>query len=91
MDANKLLSQLDCKYGAPMGRRTITDDTNSKVRLFRIRMVDGAYDVGGAYWGMGTPIYCALGDGFQVFRRAKTRDEVKKELKTEFPSLRFYR
>lgn len=91
-DPNKLLSDVSSKYGAPMGRREIRDDTAAKVRLFRVRMVDGDYDRGGAYWGGGsTPLYAAIGDGFQSFTRAKSRAEAKAAFLEEFPDLRFYR
>lgn len=91
-DGNKLLSRVDCKYGAPMGRRTIKDNTSAKVRLFRVRMVDYAYDVGGAYWGMSVmPVYAAIGEGFQFFTRAMDREHAKVRIQGEFPNLRFYR
>ncbi len=90
-DGNKLLEQLDCRYGSPMGRRSIYDNPSAKVRLFRMRMVDSCYDVGGAYWGIGTPIYVAIGEGFQAFTRHHSREEAKKEFQTKFPNLKFYR
>lgn len=88
MDGNKLLSDVSSKYGAPMGRRNITESTNGKVRLFRVRMVDGCYDVGGAYWGMGTPLYAAIGDGFQYFCRAMSRSLARSQVLSEFPDLK---
>ena len=91
VDPNKLLEKLDCKYGSPMGRRTIKDNPAAKVRLFRMKMVDSCYDVGGAYWGMGTPIYVAIGEGFQAFTRQHSREDAKTYFKEEFPDLRFYR
>lgn len=55
--------------GAEMGRRSdYPEDRKApiKLRLTRLRWVDGAYDQGGAYWGMGYPhhdyIYCAWTD-----------------------------
>jgi hypothetical protein len=90
-DPNKLLSDVSSRFGAPMGRRAITENVSAKVRLFRIRLVDGDYDHGGAYWGGGSPLYCALGDGFQMFRRAESREEAKELLLDQFPTLRFYR
>lgn len=92
MDGNKLLTNVSSKFGAPMGRRAIEDDTAAKVRLFRVTFIDGDYDMGGAYWGGGGgPLYAAIGDGFQAFRRAKSREEAKKKLLEKYPDLRFYR
>lgn len=88
MDGNKLLSNVSSRFGAPMGRRNITENTTGKVRLFRVRMVDGCYDVGGAYWGMGTPLYAAIGDGFQYFIRAINRTIARTEILDQFPELR---
>lgn len=89
-DGNKLLTKAYSKYGADMGRRKITDNPTAKVRLFKMRMVDSCYDVGGAYWGMGTPLYAAIGDDFQWFTRQENRRAAKEELLKEFPNLKFY-
>ncbi len=85
-DGNKLLTKV-----SGMGRRDFTDNSEAKVRLFRVRFVDGDYDVGGAYWGGSSPLYAAIGDDFQVFRRFSTREEAKEGLLKEFPKLKFYR
>lgn len=48
------LKDLNCQYGAPMGRRDIEEiDTEfaGKVYLQYVPFVDGCYDRGGAYWG----------------------------------------
>lgn len=94
MDGNRLLSNVSCKYGAPMGRRSITDNQSAKVRLFRIIPVDGDYDRGGAYWGFGprvNPLFCAMGDGFEYYLRADNHAEAKAELLDAYPDLKFYR
>lgn len=65
------LSQLSCKYGAPMGRRNTLDADREHfagtMSLTVIPMVDFAYDRGGAYWGGPTPktgwMYRAWYDG----------------------------
>ncbi len=87
LDGNTLLTNVDCSRGAPMGRRTIEDNPNATVVLFRMRMVDECYDVAGAYWGSGTPIYAAIGEGFQYFVRAKNLDEAKTEILNQYPDL----
>ena len=45
------------------------------VRVKRARMsYCGAYDDGGAYWGIGTPLYCAWSaSGFRRYFRAPSR------------------
>jgi hypothetical protein len=46
-----------------MGRRDLLPDDPEapiKLRMVRLRMVDGCYDQWGAYWGSGTPLYCAF-------------------------------
>lgn len=90
-DGNKLLADVNCQYGAPMGRPTITDNPEAKVRLFRVEFFSGDYDRGGAYWGGGSPLYAAIGDGFQAFCRADNRQKAKEKLLNDFPKLRFYR
>ena len=90
-DGNKLLTDVSSKYGAPMGRRSHTDNTAEKVRLFRVRLDSGGYDSGGAYWGFGNPLYCAMGEEFERYLRANDREDAKARLLAEFPDLKFYR
>jgi hypothetical protein len=66
-DINKILalpSNKACsKFGADMGRRNQTEGKPEKLHLQRVRLVDGDYDTGGAYWGGGRntlPLYCAF-------------------------------
>ena len=50
-----ILCDVDCRWGAPMGRADIGEKPTDK-RIFNRRVpliYDGAYDKGGAYWGMG--------------------------------------
>jgi hypothetical protein len=91
VDGNKLLCDVSCKYGAPMGRPRVTDDPTARVRLFRVHFVDGDYDRGGAYWGGGSPLYAAIGDGFRDFVRAASRAAAKEKLQGQYPGLRFFR
>ena len=42
---------VDGRRGAPMGRRSNAIAEGTRVRLERVRFVDGDYDRGGAYWG----------------------------------------
>ena len=50
-----ILCDVDCRWGAPMGRANVGEKPTDK-RIFNRRVpliYDGAYDKGGAYWGMG--------------------------------------
>ncbi len=57
---SKILSNVDCSRGAPMGRpsNSISErPTNKKIFDRRVPMIDcGAYDKGGAYWGIGNQL-----------------------------------
>lgn len=52
-----LVPEVDSKYGAPMGRFSNTIDERPKDQKVYDRALpitsDGAYDKGGAYWGIG--------------------------------------
>ncbi len=51
---DKIIYKVDCKYGAPMGRSSIGEKpTDKKIFDSAVPMIDGAYDKGGAYWGIG--------------------------------------
>jgi hypothetical protein len=73
---------VDAKYGAPMGRRQDpVEEFVEPVCLQKVPMIDGDYDEGGAYWGGGTPLYCAWDDeGHAVYVRAKDSSAAKKKL-----------
>jgi len=81
--------QVDCKYGAPMGRSNYDPiPAGTKVYLQRVPLVDGAYDKGGAYWGGPSNLYCAWYDNDHViFVRANSRNAAKEQLL----GLRFHR
>jgi len=76
----KQFSDVNCRYGAPMGRHGSpanmpdADLDKRTVRLFRVNLDSGGYDDGGAYWGIGAPLYCATDDGdYREFTRADNR------------------
>jgi hypothetical protein len=49
---SKILTKVNTKYGVPIGRRNIgTKPTNQKIYGCYVPM-NGAYDIGGAYWGL---------------------------------------
>lgn len=74
----KQFAEVSCRYGAPMGRRAdgyIETNLPRFVRLYRVRLDSGGYDDGGAYWGIGSPLWCAEDDdGNRQFTRASSRE-----------------
>ncbi len=86
------------RYGAPMGRRSEAVhnlDCAQRIQLFRIRLNGGGYDAGGAYWGSGQPLWCAMDHtGETVFFRAPHRESAKWWLRDSHDTpeaVRFYR
>lgn len=74
-------SRVDCSRGAPMGRsESATLPTTRSIRLFKVHINSGGYDDGGAYWGIGQPIYCAAADDYQRFVRAWSRPNAQDKL-----------
>lgn len=82
----KQFEQVCSKFGAPMGRTEYgpTPDQSRTIRLFKVDM-NGPYDTGGAYWGLGEPIYCAqsLDGEYRRFVRATSRLTAVVELDLE--------
>jgi hypothetical protein len=82
---------VNCTYGAPMGRREYghaEDSEPRSVRLFRVVLVQG-YDDGGAYWGCGVPLWCATDGGdYRRFMRAWSRRAAAQALGLESGQLR---
>ena len=82
------------KRGADMGRLTYMPRAPSqpiKLHLERVPIDSGGYDRGGAYWGLGDPLYVAHAEDVQLFYRAKSRDEAKAATKFDIPGATFYR
>ena len=77
-------------YGAPMGRHTgpSLDQEAGPLYLRRVRLDAGGYDSGGAYWGLGQPLWEAMDqDGnIEIFR---SRDRAA--AKARYPEAKFYR
>ena len=71
----KQFENVDCKYGAPMGRPEVHKDFSGKSRCFKVNLYGGGcYDDGGAYWGGPSNLYCATnGEGFRMFTRQPNR------------------
>ena len=84
--------------GSSMGRRDILPDDpceTIKLRVEKLRWVDGDYDQGGAYWGYtsGTAIYCAWDphSGVRLFTRAESRHDAMHDFLEKIPAATFYR
>lgn len=78
-------SKVSGAYGAPMGRRSSPLALAPRsIRLFKVRINSGGYDDGGAYWGIGKPLWCARDvEGDCQFTRAATRKEAAEILGIE--------
>lgn len=85
--------RVNCARGAPMGRHGKAQDCQGKVSLRRIPLDSGGYDPGGAYWGLGQPLYW-VGDesgALDDFLRARDRADAKRQILEDWPDARFYR
>lgn len=92
------LSNCCSKYGAQMGRCDSVSEPNYPVKFHLVRMKMsscGCYDEGGAYWGIGLPMYRAEGMGEEemqeMFMRARSRNAAKEIVLEVFPNARFYK
>lgn len=81
--------------GAKMGRSDVLPENNNPIKLYlqKMEMVDYAYDMGGAYWGTGLPLYCAFSNNpfVQIFIRANNRNDAKSIICEKLPFVSFYR
>ena len=86
---------VNCRYGAPMGRYTgpnYLETAAGPLHLQRVRLDRGGYDSGGAYWGLGQPLFHVMDqDGNSQFLRAFDRDAAKSKLRADWPDARFFR
>lgn len=79
-------------YGAPTGRPDRAQDTGLRIHLQRIPLDNGGYDRGGAYWGLGAPLYAYDDEeGDWSYLRARSRDDAKRQIRDKWPDARFYR
>lgn len=91
------LVNVGSKRGAPMGRTSIFNTMpNHPVELtvIKVKLVDGCYDEGGAYWGMNSVeagklyrLHSEYGDDF--FLRAKDRKQVCQKALAVYPLATF--
>ena len=84
-------SQVNSKRGAPMGRVStgvVAESIPRTVRLFKVDIDSRGYDNGGAYWGHGQQLWCAIGKHekgvfHREFIRADSREHAIIGLKIE--------
>lgn len=53
---DNIIYKVDCNFGAPMGRVSYGERPTNGTRVYDRKVPmssDGAYDKGGAYWGLG--------------------------------------
>ena len=108
-----LVTKVNSSRGAPMGRRNecaiggvVTapakfpfEHPALKVHLRKVPLDSGGYDQGGAYWGLGTPLYVAWACAedldqiyeFVHFLRTPFRGQAKLELMELNDHIRFYK
>lgn len=85
---------VNARYGAPMGRGpNLIQGCTGKVTLHRIRLNSRGYDVGGAYWGLGSPLFwaCDESGALDTFFRAADRKAAKTYILDLFPAAKFNR
>ena len=88
------IDDVSSKYGAPMGRRNFVDpDEDQKIYLRHLKCVDGDYDSGGAYWGSAWNLYhaCTSNKSTEIFVRASSRADAKRQVRELVPTARFFR
>ena len=89
------ITPVSSTYGAPMGRYTgpdFLDVDAGPLYLRRVRINSDGYDSGGAYWGLGAPLWeCMDQDGNGRVFRARDRDAAKAAILADFEGARFYR
>jgi hypothetical protein len=84
--------------GASMGRPNNAGPVELayKFRLQRLRIDAGGYDEGGAYWGLGKPLFMAWDDAtagrrVDLFFRAESREAARETVLKSYPAAQFYR
>lgn len=90
------LPNVSSASGAPMGRRAKHGELSTADQKFTLRRIpinQGGYDSGGAYWGLGQPLYLYESEDCKVsdFIRAKDREDAKAKVRQRYPSAKFFR
>jgi hypothetical protein len=89
------LEQVGSRYGAPMGRpdwQLGELETDQRLTLQRVRLNSGGYDAGGAYWGIGKPLFLVCDEsGHSHYFRAADRAAARATIRAAKPDARLYR
>lgn len=90
------LSRRTSQYGAQMGRPNIilAPESSLYFNLYRVPLVDGGYDNGGAYWGVSTtmPLWHSFDkNGNELFFRAPDREAARTQVLETFPYAKFFK
>lgn len=78
---------------AELARLERSPGEGQRFRLARVRIDSGGYDSGGAYWGLGAPLFRFESEDGQLsgFLRARDREAAKSGVREDYPSARFFR
>jgi hypothetical protein len=70
------------QYGSSMGRKEYLPEVATRLHLQRVVLDAGGYDRGGAYFGLGQPLYCAFDDegAVRMYVRAPDRKFAKRAI-----------
>jgi hypothetical protein len=83
------------QYGSPMGRYTGPDYLDTSAGPLYLRQVNidtQGYDNGGAYWGLGIPLWETIDqDGNGKIFRATCRQQAKQIIRQDYPDATFYK
>lgn len=76
----------DRRRGASMGRLCDLDyEVGDRLTIRRVPLDEGGYDPGGAYWGIGAPLFCVAKEEFVTYLRAASFEDAK----AKFPGARW--
>ena len=80
------LSKGFSERGAQMGRHTgpAPSSVGATWQIERVRIDRGGYDQGGAYWGLGAPLWWATDGANDVYFRARDRATAQAHIRAEF-------
>jgi len=68
------LATVGGRYGAPMGRGRVIPDEGDAFTVYRVTLDPGGYDAGGAYWGIGAPLWRAVTPDGETLDYARADD-----------------
>ncbi|AKM09369.1 hypothetical protein [Croceicoccus naphthovorans] len=87
---------VNARYGAPLGRRShqqgdvLPDDP--PLTLLHCPLDEGGYDEGGAYWGLGDPLFWVGNDegDLAYFLRARGLRHAQRLVREDYPDAHFH-